>query len=157
MSGICGICEPGRELGASSLGPMLNGLALPGESARDACGGNSIALGVAQRWDFQQVAAVNGIIVAADADLVDFSGAAEALSMTATAAAAMPVAELIARLYLKCGKDLLRQLHGGFSLALWDGNARRLLLAVDRMGIRSLYFRRENDRLLFASRAGAIR
>src|SRR2546425_2071586 len=157
MSGICGICEAGRELGASSLAPMLDGLALPGESARDACGGNSIALGVAQRWDFQQVAAVNGITVAADADLVDFSGAAEALSMTATAAATMPVAELIARLYLVRGEEFLKLLHGGFALALWDDRARRLLLAIDRMGIRGLYFRREDDRLLFASRASAIR
>src|SRR5207247_5102603 len=100
MSGICGICEPGRELGASSLGPMFDGLALPGESARDACGVNSIALGVAQRWEFQQVAAVNGIIVAADADLVDFSGAASSLSMVGTGACALPVAVRICWLYV---------------------------------------------------------
>jgi len=31
------------------------------------------------------------------------------------------------------------------------------MLAIDRLGVNSLYWRKEGDRILFASRAGAIR
>jgi asparagine synthase (glutamine-hydrolysing) len=157
MSGICGIHEPGRELNEGVLAPMLDALSLPGESERAAWAARSIALGVARRWSFQQSARVNGVSVAVDADLIDFSFAADALSLTAAAAASIPVAELIARLYLSRNIDFLRFLHGGFSLALWDERTQRLLLAIDRLGVKSLYWRREGDQLLFASRIGAIR
>ena len=69
----------------------------------------------------------------------------------------MPAAELIARLYLRYGLSLFEHLHGGFSFAMWDEKSQRLCLAIDRIGIKTLYWRREDDRLLFASRAGAIR
>lgn len=157
MSGICGFYEPGRELDEGVLAPMLDALALPDESERAAWAARSIALGVARRWSFQQSAQVNGVSVAVDADLVDLSSAAEALSLTTAAAASIPVAELIARLYLQRGTDCLKLLHGGFSVALWDEGAQRLLLAIDRLGVKSLYWRRDGDQLLFASRIGAIR
>lgn len=157
MSGICGIHESGRELDERVLAPMLDALTLSGESERTAWAARSIALGVARRWSFQQSARVSGVSVAVDADLIDFSFAADALAMTAAAAASIPVAELIARLYLRRNIDFLRLLHGGFSLALWDERTQRLLLAIDRLGVKSLYWRREGDQLLFASRIGAIR
>jgi asparagine synthase (glutamine-hydrolysing) len=157
MSGICGICEPGRELSASLLAPMLDALALPGETGRETRVGHSLALGVARRWSFQQAAVVNGITVTADADLVDWLPPAQALSISPTDASSMPVAELIVRLYLRRGTDFLKLLHGGFSLALWDDKTQRLLLAIDRMGVKALYWRREGARLLYASRIGAIR
>jgi len=47
-------------------------------------------------------------------------------------------------------------LHGAFSIALWDENAKRLLLAIDRLGIKSMYWRKEGQRLMLASHAGAI-
>ncbi len=157
MSGICGICEPGRDLSTSELSHMVEQLALPDESERDVRRDGPIAVGVARRWSFQQVATVNGITVAADADLVDFSEASEALSMTLAEACSVPVAELIAGLYLTRGVAALNLLRGSFALAVWDTREQRLLLAIDRLGIRSLYVRREGNRLLFASRAGAIR
>jgi len=136
---------------------MLAELALPGESSRDAQGGRSIAVGVAPRWNFQQVAVAGGITAAVDADLVDFSEAGQALSITATQASRLPVAELIARLYLERGVEFLKLLHGGFALGLWDEAEQRLLLAIDRIGSRALYIRREGGVLLFASRISAVR
>lgn len=157
MSGICGICEPGRELDARLLTSMLDALTLPDESEREVLSSSSIILGIARRWSFQQVAVVNGVSVVADADLVDFSLPAEALSIPVRDARSMSVAELIARLYLLRGMDLFKQLSGGFSFALWDEKAQKLCLAIDGIGVKSLYWRREGERLLFASRAGAIR
>lgn len=157
MSGICGICEQGRELSTRNLAPMLDALTLPGEQERQEHASRSIALGVARRWDFQRVADLNGVSVAADADLVDFDPLAQALSISTAEAASAPVAELIARLYLQRGVDFLGLLHGGFSLALWDEKTQQLILGIDRIGVKSLYWRREGDRLLFASRVGGIR
>src|SRR5690242_13686212 len=157
MSGIFGIYEPGRELSRELLLPMLDAHVVPGESAHDLRGAQSTALGVSRRWNFQQLAVVGHLTVAADADLVDVASLAQTLALPANAASNMPVAELIARLYLSKGADFLKVLHGAFSIALWDAAAERLILAIDRMGIKSLYYRRETNRVLFASRISGIR
>jgi asparagine synthase (glutamine-hydrolysing) len=157
MSGICGICEVGREFGLGSVVPMLDAITLSDESERDLLGGRSIAMGVARRWTFQRAAAADGVSVAVDADIVDFEPIAQALSLSVTTVAAMSVAELVIRLYAQQGADFVNFLHGGFSLALWDERQQTLLLAIDGLGLKSLYWCREGDRLLFAARAGAVR
>jgi len=157
MSGIFGICEPGRELSIGNLLPMLKAHSLPGESERELHGGRSIAFGLSRRWSFQQLAVVDGVTLVADADLVELAALAKVLSLPATAVSDMPVAELLARLYLLNGPEFLKLLHGSFSIALWDEKEGCLLLAIDPMGIKGLYWRREGDRILFASRLGAIR
>src|SRR5216684_1198285 len=157
MSGICGICEPGSELSTRSVGPMLDALALPGEIERATHGGISISLGVVRRWGFQQAAVVDHVSVAADADLMDFAELAAALSISPVAAASIPVADLFARLYLQHGAEFVKLLHGAYAFALWDAKTNRLLLSIDPFGVKSLYWRREDARLLFASRVGALR
>jgi len=157
MSGVFGICEPGRELSRELLGPMRRAQALAEETQNDLYASTSVALGVARRWNFQQLSTNQGIAVAADADLVDTQAIAEELSLPAHALTEIPVAHLLTLLYLKKGPEFLGLLHGAFALALWDENNKRLLLAIDRMGIRSLYWRREDNRLLFASRIAAVR
>jgi asparagine synthase (glutamine-hydrolysing) len=157
MSGICGICEVGRELAASSVLPMLEAMTLSDESERDALGGRSIALGAARRWSFQRAATADGVSVAVDADIIAYEPIAEELSVPVATVAAMSVAELIIRLYARQKTDFLKSLHGGFCIALWDERQQTLVLAIDRLGIKSLYWCREGDRLLFAGRAGAVR
>ncbi len=157
MSGICGRCEAGPEFSASSVVPMLDALALSDESERDTLGGRSVALGVARRWPFQQASAADGVSVAIDADIVDYTVIAEALSQSLATVAAMRTADLMIRLYTKLGLDFVKLLHGGFCIALWDEREQRLVLAIDRLGIKSLYWCREGDQILFASRAGAVR
>lgn len=157
MSGICGIFDPGRELRQESLAPMLDSLSTSGESEpRVFCSG-PVALGVSPRWTFQQGATFDGIAVVADADLVDLQAISHALGTPLPANGSLNAAELIARLYRVRGLDFLRLLQGAFSVALWDERARRLCMAIDRVGIKSLCWRREKQRLLFASRLGAIR
>ncbi len=81
MSGICGICEPGRDVDARVLAPMLDALALPDESGRKTLSAHSVALGVAQRWIFQNAAVFEKVSIVADADFIDFSGPSDALSI----------------------------------------------------------------------------
>src|ERR1700704_5194519 len=156
MSGVCGICAPGREVESSLLEPMLSALALAGEVGRDTTSADSVALGVARRWESQEVAAIPGVRIAIDADLYNVDELKSKLAARGLESREWTVAQCLAHLYAIHGPDFLEQLHGIFSLALWDQGARRLLLAIDRLGAKSLYWNLENDRLLFGSRLGSI-
>ncbi|HUY33815.1 MAG TPA: asparagine synthase (glutamine-hydrolyzing) [Pirellulales bacterium] len=59
--------------------------------------------------------------------------------------------ETLVHLYEDEGTDFLRHVEGMFALAIWDGRARRLVLARDRLGEKPLVYRHEPGRLLFAS------
>lgn len=156
MSGIYGICEPGREFAAGILPPMFLATVHSSNAEARTLSGPSIAFGVAQRWNFQRAAAVNGVSVVADADLID-TAPEHSLSGMPPATSETNPAEVIAHLYLAHGLDFVKLIHGAFSFALWDTRQQRLILAIDRMGIRSLYWRKEGEQLLFASRVAAIR
>jgi len=64
--------------------------------------------------------------------------------------------EILIPLYLKYGPDCLRHLRGEFSLILWDENARRLLLARDRFGIKPLFYGEHQGSFYVASEAKAL-
>ncbi len=157
MSGICGICEPGRTLNPASIREMLTALSLPDESSDESSGADSIGLGVSRRWDFQQVAAIPGVRIAADAELLNRQELTKSLKAGNFDPAALSSAELLARLYRERGAAFVALLDGVFSFALWDEQHRRLILAIDRLGVNSLYWRKEGEQLLFASRVSAIR
>ncbi len=59
--------------------------------------------------------------------------------------------EVIVHLYEDEGLGFLHHLNGMFALAIWDERQRRLVVARDRLGKKPLYYRREPQRLLFAS------
>jgi asparagine synthase (glutamine-hydrolysing) len=157
MSGICGICEPGRTLIPAGIKAMLADLSLPGETGQLAPGNDSVALGVSQRWRFQQVASFAGVRIAADAELLNRQELTKSLQGGDYDPAGLTSAELLAHLYRERGVSFVELLDGVFSFALWDEEHRRLVLAIDRLGVNSLYWRKEGDRILFASRVGAIR
>lgn len=157
MSGISGICEQGRSLPTSTLDSMLAELAMPGESGVVAVRGDGAAFGVSRRWEFQQVASAGHILVAADAELINTPELISELRNCGVNAPLDSVADLVAALYQGYGPAFVQKLEGAFSLAVWDARERRLLLAIDPLGINALYWRLEGERILFASRAGAIR
>ncbi len=157
MSGICGICQLGRPFHPGSLQRMLAAMTLPAESTCETTAGDSTTLGLAQRWSFQQVTAIPGIRIAVDAELFNEPELMGLIQNRDSPASPLSLAELLARLYLKRGVAFVELLHGVFAVALWDERARRLVLAIDRLGVKTLYWRQEGDRLLFASRVGAIR
>ena len=157
MSGICGICEPGRTLNPAGIKAMLAAFVLPEESGELTPGVDSVSLAVARRWEFQQVANIPGIRIAADAELLNRLDLTKLLNGGNFDPARLTPAELLARLYRERGVSFVKLLDGIFSFALWDEESRRLVLAIDRLGVNSLYWRKEGERILFASRVGAIR
>ena len=136
---------------------MLSALAMPGKSGQEGRGGYSAALGVARRWPFQQLAAIPGVRIAIEADLTDLAELDSTLRAQGVDPAQMSLAERVAHIYLTQSIGFISKLKGAFALALWDERAHRLVLAIDRFGIKGLYWSQEDDRLLFASRASAIR
>lgn len=64
--------------------------------------------------------------------------------------------ETIAHLYEEYGVDLVHHLRGMFAFALWDTRRRRLVLAVDHIGMKPLYLHRQGGVLSFASEVKAL-
>jgi len=144
-----------RSRGRSIAGSGV--LGLPGEGKREGHAGISVALGAAQRWESQEIAAISGVRLAADTDLTNWRDLQTYLESKGIKASQMARGEVLAWLYTIEGPDFLRRLEGAFSIALWDENTRRLLLASDPFGIKTLYFCQDGERVLFASRIGAVR
>src|SRR6266478_3672397 len=49
--------------------------------------------------------------------------------------------EIVMETYRKFGEAFASKLVGDFALSLWDSHARKLLLARDHVGVRTLYYR----------------
>ena len=86
-----------------------------------------------------------------DADLVN-SRLLVAEHEKSHGAAIRSAAELVAVLYAQYGLSFVERLEGAFSLAVWDPECQRLVLAIDRFGFKTLYWSCEGARILFSSR-----
>jgi asparagine synthase (glutamine-hydrolysing) len=76
--------------------------------------------------------------------------------LAGTAATVGPAQTLIGGLRER-GTDVLKSLNGAFSLAVWDGGKRELLIATDRFGVRPVVYVQTPDGLVFTPDAGALR
>jgi asparagine synthase (glutamine-hydrolysing) len=65
--------------------------------------------------------------------------------------------EVIPHVYEQSGLDFVNRLSGMFAIALWDGLARRLILARDRAGEKPLFYWKSGSELAFASEIRALR
>lgn len=64
--------------------------------------------------------------------------------------------EAILHAYEEWGEECVERLVGMFAFAIWDGTARELFIARDRLGIKPLYYWWRDGRLVFASEIKAI-
>ena len=64
--------------------------------------------------------------------------------------------EVVLRAFLRWDKDCFARFRGMFALAVWSQDARRLVLARDRLGIKPLYFNLRDGELYFGSELKTI-
>lgn len=64
--------------------------------------------------------------------------------------------EVILHAYAEYGDACVERFNGDFAFALWDRKRRRVLLARDRMGVRSLYYAQVDGTLFFASEVKSL-
>ena len=64
--------------------------------------------------------------------------------------------ETIIHGYEQWGHDVVRKLRGMFSFALWDQRLRRMLLAIDHLGKKPLFYAYDDRKLVFASEIKAL-
>lgn len=64
--------------------------------------------------------------------------------------------EVILRAFAKFGVATVSQLNGMFAFAIYDKQRQKLWLVRDRLGIKPLYYRIDNHRLIFASEIKAL-
>jgi asparagine synthase (glutamine-hydrolysing) len=64
--------------------------------------------------------------------------------------------EALLAAYAKWGPDCLQYLRGMYAFAIWDLQEKELFLARDRMGVKPLYYYKDDNRLIFASEIRGI-
>ncbi|NNC85922.1 MAG: asparagine synthase (glutamine-hydrolyzing) [Bacteroidia bacterium] len=64
--------------------------------------------------------------------------------------------ELIIAAYKKWGIKSIEKLNGMFVLSIWDKKKKELFIARDRLGIKPLYFYKEEDSFLFSSEVRSL-
>ena len=65
--------------------------------------------------------------------------------------------EVLLKLWAKEGVLALDRIRGMFSFAIWDSLKSKLILALDPLGIKPLYFSQYSNGLAFASEARALK
>jgi len=64
--------------------------------------------------------------------------------------------EVLLTAYIEWGPSCVDKLNGMYAFAIWEEHRSRLFMARDRMGVKPLFYRIENDSLVFASELKAL-
>ncbi len=64
--------------------------------------------------------------------------------------------EVILKAYHAWGKDCVKHFHGMFAFAIWERDSKRMFIARDRLGIKPVYYAKNQSSFLFASTLPAI-
>jgi asparagine synthase (glutamine-hydrolysing) len=148
MSLIAGLVyrDPSRPVEPAVLAALVDGssAAHPRESRLDS-GAAFVAGGPGA-----SVEACGPVVLAADVDVTNADDLLRQRGLTT-------LSELIHHLYESDGRRFPLRLRGGFALALWYPDRRRLVLAADRFGIRRIYYAANEHGLAWSSRVrGAL-
>ena len=95
-------------------------------------------------------------LFAADARLDNRTELGAALALSPPELACTTDEDLVRRMFERWGEAGIARCLGAFAFALWDANARRLILGRDCLGNRALFFHRGGGFVVFANTLGAL-
>ena len=165
MSGIFGILRfDGADVTERELERLSNAMAYRGPDGRDFVRAGAAGLGHClmrvtkqDRLEAQPlIDSRSGLILVGDCRLDNREELAFALDLGGQDASETPDSNLILAAYRKWGEDCAAHLLGDFAYAIWDGAARKLVLARDHMGQRGLAYYRNAEVFVFASDKSAL-
>lgn len=163
MCGICGIGSRGEEPDASLVRRMCRSIVYRGPDGEGVLTRPGIGLGMRRlavidlETGRQPMANETGSVqVVFNGEIYNFRELRDSLSAKGHRFATRSDTEVIPHLYEEHGLDFLRHLNGMFAIALWDDEAKRLVLARDRVGIKPLFWSVRDGTLYFGSEVKCI-
>jgi asparagine synthase (glutamine-hydrolysing) len=166
VSGIVGIVNlDGAPVNPGLLSAMTQSLAFRGPDAQNtkclgAVGlGNTLLRTTKESSREQQPASLDGRIwITSDARIDARSELIEKLQAKGRQISAeRPDTELILHAYLVWGNACVEHLLGDFVFAIWDGPEQRLFCARDQFGVRSFYYSRVGNSVVFSNTLDCLR
>jgi asparagine synthase (glutamine-hydrolysing) len=162
MCGICGVVQVGgspREVIAPAvLDAMTDTMTHRGPNDRGTYAAPGVAIGVRRLsivdvdGGHQPFLSEDGAIVAVqNGELYNHVDLRAKLSGSGHTFRTRCDTEVLPHIYEEVGPRYPEHLRGKFGAAVWDGRARRLVIARDRLGIKPMYYARASDLLVFAS------
>ena len=166
MCGIAGVfrSDPGAPVERDVLGRMARALAHRGPDDEGLFVGAGIGLASRRlaiqdpsRAGHQPMTTVDGRhTLVFNGEIYNFPSLRRELAATGVTFVSGSDTEVLLAMLAREGESALGRLRGMFAFAFWDRDARRLLLARDRMGKKPLVFARTRRGLSFASEAKAV-
>lgn len=165
MCGIAGVVslEPGRPIPAGVVAPMLERLRHRGPDDEGIHVGDGVVFGH-RRLSIIDVAGGHqplhgrrdSTVAVVNGEIYNYRDLAAELERGGSRFRSASDSEVAAHAFDAWGTAALDRFDGMFALAVWDGDARRLVLARDRMGEKPLFYTVADDQLIFASELSAI-
>lgn len=160
MTAVAGVWRFGGDpAAAESCARMLAAQAVYASDPPAQWSDGGIAMGRAlfrslpeDRFDRQPLAGAGGRLrLVADVRLDNRDELAEALGLADSAVARMCDAQVLLAAWERWGERAFARILGDYAFAVWDGEARRLVLARDPLGMRPLHYHLSGRFVAFAS------
>lgn len=165
MCGIAGLVrrEPGiQTFSAERAARVLASIRHRGPDAQGSYTGNQLWLGhvrlsildLSSAGNQPMATANENFVIVYNGEVYNFKKLAAELSLSDLRSSSDT--EVILRAFEKLGVASLEKLNGMFAFALYDKRAQKLWLVRDRLGIKPLYYRIDNQGLIFGSEIKSI-
>lgn len=165
MCGICGILYfDGTPARREEIDPMVSMLVHRGPDQGDVIIDASCGLGN-RRLAIQDLSADGALpmrsaddklIIAYNGEIYNHPQIRQTLELDGMRYRTNGDTESLLKLYKRYGTEMLRFLRGMYAFAVWDREARKLLVARDRMGEKPLYYYADAKKFVFASEIKAL-